>query len=154
MLAESDALLDEVRDHLLSEVERAEALGAPVGPALDAAIARVGDPATVGSGWRVELVRGAVARARAGVCAAAVGWLDRWALTATGLAVLAAVLAGGDLADLLTTRSSSAPGSVTARGVLVGTAVSLVAVAVTVPGLHRLRRVVLPLGGPGRPRRS
>ncbi len=218
-LAESNTLLAEVRDHLLCEVEQASASGLPVGAALDAAMAQVGDPLTVGSGWRREIVRGAVraadtallrlvvlagagwllvlstgpaahwrgpeprsiprleelgsagagvsvaaatagvllaglagARARAGVRAAAVGWLDRWALTATALALVAAVLAAADLADLLTTRSSAAPGSVTGHGVLIGTAVSLAASAVTVPGLHRLGRVVLPVGGraPGR----
>lgn len=213
-LPESSSLLAEVRDHLLCEVEQASASGLPVSAALDTAMAQVGDPLTVGSGWRQEIVRGAVraadtallrlvvlagagwllvlatgpaprwqgpeprsipwleelgsagagvsvaaatagvllaglagARARAGVRSAAVGWLDRWALMATALALAAAVLAAADLADLLTTRSGAAPGSVTGLGVLIGTAVSLSALAVTVPGLRRLGRLVLPVGG-------
>lgn len=219
-LPESSTLLAEVRDHLLCEVEQASTSGLPVGAALDAAMAQVGDPVTVGSGWRREIVRGAVraadtallrlvvlagagwllvlvtgpaahwrgpeprsiprleelgsagagfsvvaatagvllvglaaSRGRSGVPAAGVGWLDRWALTATALALVAAVLAAADLADLLTTRSSAAPGSVTGYGVMIGTAVSLSALAVTVPGLQRLGRVVLPVGGRAQGRR-
>jgi len=213
-LPESTALLDEIRDHLFCEVEQASASGLPVQAALDAAVARVGDPGTVGSGWRAEVVRGAVraadtallrlvvlagaawllvlatgpaarwrgteprsvprleelgsagaglsvaaasagvllvglagARARAGVRVAATRGLDRWALTATVLALVAALASAVGVADLLTILAVAAPGSVTGSGVLVGASVSVLGVALTVPGFERLRRVVLPTGG-------
>lgn len=208
-LPDSAALLEEIRDHLFCDVEQAWTSGVPVQAALDVAVARVGDPATVGADWRAEVVRGAVraadtallrlvvlagaawllvlatgpaahwrgieprsvprleelgsagaglsvaaattgvllvglagARARAGVRAAATRWLDRWALTATVLALLAALASAAGVADLLRILAVAAPGSVTGVGVLVGTSVSVLAVVLSVPGLDRLCRVV------------
>lgn len=61
-LPESAALLDEVRDHLLCEVEDAEAGGSSPGSARAAAVRRIGDAGVIAAGWRTELLRSSLRR--------------------------------------------------------------------------------------------
>lgn len=76
--------------------------------------------------------------------------LDRWAVTATVLAVLACATTAGVLADLLRTLRDLTPGTLTGPGVLVATACSVVGVAAALPALDRARRVLTPARPAGR----
>ena len=59
---ESADLLDEVRDHLLCEVEDAEAGGSPPGSARAAAVGRLGDAGVIADRWRAEVLRSSLRR--------------------------------------------------------------------------------------------
>ncbi len=72
------------------------------------------------------------------------GALDRWAVSATVLAVLACAATAGVLADLLRTLGSAAPGTLAGPGVLAATACSVAGVAAALPALDRARRVLAP----------
>lgn len=76
--------------------------------------------------------------------------LDRWAVTATVLAVLACATTAGVLADLLRTLRDLTPGALTGPGVQVATACSVVGVAAALPALDRARRVLTPARPAGR----